>query len=112
MSTLPEQLRRSLTWDRGTELSAHAKFKIETGIPGYVADPNSPWQRGTNENTKGLLRQYFPKGTDLPAGVMRKFKPLPERSTTDRKILDWKTPAEAFDDHLRSLQQAGGATFP
>jgi IS30 family transposase len=64
MSTLPEQLARSLTWDRCKELSAHAQFKVERGIPVFFTDPQSPWQRGTNENTDGL-RQYFPKGPDL-----------------------------------------------
>ena len=111
ITALPEQLRRSLTWDRGKELSAHAQFKIETGIPVYFADPHSPWQRGTNENTNGLLRQYFPKGTDLSRWSAEEIEAVANAlNSRPRKTLGWKTPAEALDEHLLSLQQAGVAT--
>jgi IS30 family transposase len=111
MSALPEQLAQSLTWDRGKEMSAHAQFKVETGIPVFFADPQSPWQRGTNENTNGLLRQYFPKGTDLSRWSAEEIEAVAHAlNTRPRKTLGWKTPAEAFNEHLLLLQQAGVAS--
>ena len=111
ITTLPEQLRRSLTWDRGKELSAHAQFKIETGVAVYFADPQSPWQRGTNENTNGLLRQYFPKGTDLARWSAEEIDAVANAlNNRPRKTLGWKTPAEALNDLLQSFQQAGVAS--
>ena len=108
ITTLPEQLRRSLTWDRGKEMSAHVQFKIETGLPVYFADPHSPWQRGTNENTNGLLRQYFPKGTDLSRWSAEEIEAVAAAlNDRPRKTLGWKTPAETLNEQLLSLQQVG-----
>lgn len=104
MATLPDQVRRSLTWDRSKELSAHIAFKVETGIPVFFADPHSPWRRGTNENTNWLLRQYFPKGTDLSRWNNKDIQAgAAALNGRPRKDLNWRTPAEAFEEHLQSL---------
>jgi IS30 family transposase len=111
ITTLPDQLRRSLTWDQGSEMAEHTKLTIETGLPVYFCDPQSPWQRGTNENTNGLLRQYFPKGTDLarhgPAELAAVAAAL---NTRPRKTLGWRTPAEALNEFLQSEQQRVATT--
>ena len=111
MTNLPEQLRKTVTWDRGKELSGHAQFALETGTRVFFADPHSPWQRPTNENTNGLLRQYFPKGTDLSRWSAEDLEAVAHAlNNRPRKILGWKTPAEVFEVQLRSLQQAGVAS--
>ena len=101
ITTLPEQLRRSLTWDQGTEMAQHAQLRIDTGLPVYFCDPHSPWQRGTNENTNGLLRQYFPKGTDLARHCPEDLAAVAAAlNSRPRKTLGWRTPAEALDELL------------
>jgi IS30 family transposase len=111
ITTLPEQLRRSLAWDQGAEMARHAELKVLAGLPVYFCDPNSPWQRGTNENTNGLLRQYFPKGTDLAAHGPGELEAVAAAlNGRPRKTLGWRTPAEALDAHLLATQNAGVAT--
>ena len=109
--TFPEQLRRSLTWDQGAELSQHVQLRLESGLRIYFCDPHSPWQRGTNENTNGLLRQYFPKGTDLSTATATELAAIAlTLNTRPRKSLGWRTPAEALEHFLKSHSTDGVAT--
>jgi len=98
ISTLPDHLGKSLTWDQGTEMAQHAQLRIETGLEIYFCDPRSPWQRGTNENTNGLLRQYFPKGTDMSRYDERELDAVAATlNCRPRKTLGWRAPAEALN---------------
>jgi IS30 family transposase len=102
IATLPEQLRRSLTWDRGKEMAEHARFSVATGVPVCFCDPHSPWQRGSNENTNGLLRQHFPRSTDFRALTQSDLDTVAaELNGRPRQTLGWKSPCQALDEALQ-----------
>lgn len=113
LGDLPEQLRRSLTWDPGGEMAQHVQLKIDAGVAVYFCDPHSPWQRPSNENTNGLLRQYFPKGTDLSRWSAEEVAAIAVTlNERPRKVLGWRTPAEVYQEQLSSPPQAGVASTP
>ncbi len=111
IADLPAQLRRSLTWDQGAEMARRADLRIEHDLPVYFCNPNSPWQRRTNETTNGLLRQYFPKGTDLAVHGPDELDAVAAAlNGRPRRTLGWRTPAEALDELLTTAQSESVAT--
>lgn len=113
ISKLPASLRRSLTWDQGSEMAEHLRFTVDTGVTVYFCDPKSPWQRGTNENTNGLLRQYFPRGRSLAAVSQARLDEVADQlNGRPRETLGWRTPAVALAQFLEQSISAGGAATP
>lgn len=103
IQTLPVALRRSLTWDQGREMAEHVRFRIDTGVEVFFCDPHSPWQRGSNENTNGLLRQYFPKGIDLSGVSIQELEAAADGlNGRPRETLGWRTPAEKLSEFVAS----------
>jgi IS30 family transposase len=108
---LPASLRRSLTWDQGPEMAEHVNFTITTGVSVFFCDPRSPWQRGSNENTNGLLRQYFPKGRSLARVTQHELDQVAhELNGRPRETLGWKSPTQKFAAFMQQSSSAGGAT--
>jgi transposase, IS30 family len=113
MRNLPAALRRSLTWDQGLEMARHGEISMATDMPIYFCDPHSPWQRGSNENTNGLLRQYFPKGTNLSVHSAEHLAAVAaELNARPRKTLGWDSPAETLTRLLSRPVTTGVATTP
>ena len=106
IATLPAQLRRSLTWDQGSEMSEHRRFSVETGVEVYFCDPQSPWQRGSNENTNGLLRQYFPRRKSLAGVTQEHLDEVADKlNRRPRKTLGFATPAEKLAELIDGLEE-------
>ncbi len=111
--TIPLVMRRTLTWDQGSEMAGHRAIAGSTGMEVFFADAGSPWQRGTNENTNGLLRQYFPKSTDLSAYSAADLREVERKlNNRPRKRLDWSTPQGEYDRLIQDLKQPTVATTP
>src|SRR5207247_11121709 len=106
ITTLPEQLRRSLTWDQGIEMAEHRQFSVDSGVAVYFCDPRSPWQRGSNENTNGLLRQYFPKGKSLADVGQRDLDAVAAKlNGRPRQTLAWMSPADKLAELIEDREQ-------